>query len=56
MNIEENNQKDRRDFLKKSGIFLGLLAFFTSFIKPGKYLFKSDSDSAFNPRDPNNKT
>ena len=51
------NRNNRRDVIKKSGIFLGLFAFLTSLMKPGKYLFPSetDSDSAFTPRDPQNK-
>ena len=49
--------KSRRDFLKKSGIFIGIFAAISSMLKPGKYLFPSkiDSDSAFNHRDPQNK-
>jgi hypothetical protein len=47
----------RRDFIKKAGIFVGIFTVISSMLKPGKYLFpsKTDSDSAFNPRDPQNK-
>tara|TARA_B100001029_G_scaffold55725_1_gene44934 strand:+ start:4537 stop:4704 length:168 start_codon:yes stop_codon:yes gene_type:complete len=49
--------QSRRDFIKKSGILLAVFATVSSMLKPGKYLFPSriDSDSAFNPRDPQNK-
>ena len=53
----ESNHQDRRDFLKKSGIFIALFSLVSSFLKPGKYIFPKevDSDSAFIPRDPKNK-
>ncbi|MEC7880615.1 MAG: hypothetical protein VX590_01285 [Chloroflexota bacterium] len=47
----------RRDFMKKSGVFVAIFAVISSMLKPGKYLFPSkiDSDSAFIPRDPQDK-
>tara|TARA_Y100000748_G_scaffold284620_1_gene266535 strand:+ start:80 stop:247 length:168 start_codon:yes stop_codon:yes gene_type:complete len=49
--------QSRRDFMKKSGVMIAIFAVLSSMLKPGKYLFPSkiDSDSAFNPRDPQNK-
>lgn len=53
----DENFQSRRNFLKKSGVLITVIAFLSSILKPGKYLFPSkiDSDSAFNPRDPHNK-
>ena len=53
----DSKHQDRRAFLKKSGIFIDLLSIVSSFLKPGKYIFPKevDSDSAFIPRDPQNK-
>ena len=53
----KENFQSRRDFLKILGIFIGIFTAISSMLKPGKYLFPSkiDSDSVFNPRDPQNK-
>tara|TARA_Y100001936_G_scaffold54292_1_gene52886 strand:+ start:212 stop:379 length:168 start_codon:yes stop_codon:yes gene_type:complete len=53
----DSKYQNRRNFLKKSGLFFGLFALISSFLKPGKYIFPKevDSDSAFIPRDPQNK-
>ena len=52
-----SKHQDRRNFLKRSGILIGILSVASSFLKPGKYIFPKevDSDSAFIPRDPQNK-
>tara|TARA_E500000178_G_C16828660_1_gene664970 strand:- start:25 stop:192 length:168 start_codon:yes stop_codon:yes gene_type:complete len=53
----DTNYQNRRAFLKKSGIFIALLGLASSYLKPGKYIFPNevDSDSAFIPRDPQDK-
>ena len=53
----DSKYQNRRAFLKKSGILIALFGVVSSFLKPGKYIFpkESDSDSAFIPRDPQNK-
>tara|TARA_Y100000996_G_scaffold329050_1_gene265153 strand:+ start:181 stop:348 length:168 start_codon:yes stop_codon:yes gene_type:complete len=53
----DSKYQNRRAFLKKSGILIALFGVVSSFLKPGKYIFpkETDSDSAFIPRDPQNK-
>ena len=53
----DSKYQNRRAFLKKSGLFISLFGLASSFLKPGKYIFpnETDSDSAFTPRDPQNK-
>lgn len=53
----DSKHQDRRTFLKRSGFFIAMLSMASSFLKPGKYIFpkEEDSDSAFIPRDPQNR-